>query len=335
MRKKQIIIGILLTLIVLVLGLYGYGLYKFNHMESGPYHLTYTIEDEAKYIGVYDNTLYYMNGTHLKAIDVDGTTRFSRPIGVGIGNVIYDKYIYIIENNGLVRALDRQNAQEIRQIKLEGPIVFSEKKDKVIILYHPKGITSLSFDFKSVNTIQMDHRPAKIEGEADHYAVIFLDREIDGLVSRFSIFENDQKVFHLVSDKDLFLFTKKIDNDRFLLATNRYIYLIDQADIIAQEPLMALKAIDVSSNQIALADDDSLKIFDNDLKLTTNQSLDFEPVKLAILDESILLFNEDKLASYQEDNLRTSDLKDYKNFFLNEHGLYLIFDGHVEKVKSN
>lgn len=332
--KKKVLIWTLVVLLVVTGFYYIYELVNLNQVKSEDVSIKKKIEDTDEHIGVFDKTLYSVNKNRLLASDSMGQEVFVKNLGLNFVDIIYDKYIYVAQNDGLIRALDRENGDEIRKIDLNKKLYDIELVDGKLIAYSDKSINKLSLYLKNELEKKFEHRPVKYREQKEKSAVIFLDRELGGMKSRFAIYNKDEEIYYISSVDELFMHEAFLSDGSSLVLTNSYLYKIKDSKVVKKTFLMNPRSIDIQKGKIALIDFEKLKIYDDNLELTKEVKLGFKANKLSIYENSILIAGENTVASFENDNLIKTDVQAMKGTYVDKFGMYAIFGDRVEKVKA-
>lgn len=332
--KKKIGISIILTIILVVAFYYGYNLIKLNSVDGGAFSMEINVKKDMKHVGAFDGTLFYVDKNRLVAKSQDKGNLFEKNLGIGVNDMVYDKYVYVCQEDGLIRAFDRFDGSLVDKIKLDSKVFNIEISNNKLLCYGKNQVFLLDLNLKNKQVKNFKYRPVKYRFSGAFEAVTFLDREVDGLKSRFKIYQNDKEIYYISSVDELFMFTDFVSDNSALVLTNSYLYLISGGKLIKNTFLLNPRAIDVKDGKIAVADDESVKIYDKELKLLEEVSLGFQANALKIIKDRILLVGANALASYEDGNLIKTDVANMQSYFLENDGIYIILPNRVEKMKA-
>lgn len=333
MKKRVWLIGILV--IVLSFGLYyAYNLIKLNKVDTGAFSMEVKTGENQKHLGVFDGIFYSLDGNKLLARDKKKGVLFERRLGLDVEDIVYDKFVYVSRGNGLVSAYDRFDGSLFSKIDLGHQVFNLELANNKLIAYGKNKVFVMDPYLKEVTEKTYDYRPVKYIFSDDQEAVLFLDRELDGLKSRLEIYQADKKVYYISSVDELFMYTSFLSDKSNVVLTNSYLYLINDGKLIRKNFLLNPRAIDVKNDKIALVDDDNLKIFDKNLKLLEEVKLSFKADNIMIYKDKILLVGQNAIASYEDNNLIKTDVSKMKSYFIEKDGIYIVMPDLIEKVKA-
>lgn len=333
MRKKTGIL-IILTIVLLFALYYGYKLIKLNNVDKGAFSIEINVKKDFNHMGAFDGTFFYIDKNRLIAKDKDKGVLFHKNLGIGVNDLVYDKYIYVSQEDGLIRAFDRFDGSLINKIKLESKIFDIEKYNDKLICYGNNQVFLLDLTLKNKVVKNYDNRPIKYRFFDAFEAVIFLDREVEGLKSRLKIYKDDKELYYISSVDELFMATDFVSDKSVLALSNSYLYLIGDGKLIKKTFLLNPRAIDIKDDKIAIADDKSLKLYDKNLKLIEELGLGFKADALKIIRDKVLIIGKGVIASYEDGNLIKTDVADMKSYFLENDGGYIVLPNRVEKMKA-
>lgn len=332
--KRKIILSTLAAILVLFLIYYGVNLVKLNKVNNDEFLMQVKLGQKAEHVGVFDNTLYYTEDNKLRAHDAKKGQLFEKHLGIGIIDLVYDKYIYVAQNDGLIRAYDRFTGEQVAKKEIGESIFHMELVGKELQIYGEKKVFLVDQKLNKKTEKAFDYRPVKYKGNAFKSSTIFLDRDVSGLKSRVQIMEGSKETFAISSVDELFMFTEILPDGSCLFMTNSYLYLVKDGKIQEKTFLMSPKSIDVKDDKIAVIDHDSLKIYNEKLELEKEIVLGFMADKVAIFADKIAIIGKDIIASYENENLIKSDINGMKDYYINNHGIYIVFADRVEKMKG-
>ena len=332
--KKKLVFSIIIAIFVSFALYYGYNLIKLNSVDVGEFSMEINLGDDAKHVGVFDGTLFYVKENKLIANSQKKGVLFEKNLGLAISDVVYDKYIYVGQKDGLIRAFDRFDGSLIRKINLGMEVFHMEILEDKLICYGGKKLCIVDLDLKDKVEKTFDNRPVKYSSDSFLESIIFLDREVEGLKSSFRIFKDGKEIYYISSVDELFMYSNFLLDGKCIVLTNSYLYLIENSKLVKKVFLLNPRAIDIKDSKIAVADDDTMKIYDDDLRLLEEVSLSFKADDLMFVKDKILLTGKNVIASFEDQNLIKTDVTDMKSYLLEKDGVYVIMPNRVEKVKA-
>lgn len=334
--KKNTIFRILGLIVIGVIAVLVYRDYKFNNISSDPFNMNIAINKDYKDISVIGEVLYYRDKNTLYGVyeKKDGNeVLFSRDLGDDVQNIIYDKYIYIVRSNG-IELLKRNNGKTERVLENIENLSFAEKHGNYIFGYTDKRAYVWSLDLKNENKMLFDQTPAKFRKQDDLYSAILIGSNAGTMKTRYQVFENDTNIYDIASVDEAFLYSDFIDVNKHIVVTNRYVYLFEKDRLIKKVFITNPIAIDSGYGKIAVVDYNSLKVFNNNLELEDNITINFEVDKVKIRNNSITVIGDRNIGVYENKNLVEMSIGEYQSIAINDFGTYIIFDNRIEKVKS-
>ncbi|MDO5026796.1 MAG: hypothetical protein Q4E50_03070 [Tissierellia bacterium] len=332
--KKRIWLYVLLAILLSGGLYYAYNLIRLNRVDSKEFSMEIKVSDSLKHMGVFDGVFYGLEGNKLRGVDKDKGLVFEKHLGLGINDIVYDKFIYVSQEDGLIRAFDRFDGTLFAKLDLGEKVYNLDLVDKKLLAYGRDKVFVMDMYLKDMTVESFDYRPVKYEFSDHDQALIFLDRELGGLKSRFEIYREGKKTYYISSVDELFMYTSFLSDKSNVLLTNSYLYLINNGKLIRKTFILNPRAIDVKNDKIALVDDESLKIFDKDLKLLEEVNLSFKADNIMIVRDKILLVGNNFMASYEDNNLIKTDVANMKSYFLEKDGIYVVMPNRIEKVKA-
>lgn len=332
MRKKFKIWKVLLVIITLILLFIGYRIYKFNSIGSKVEFFQMNSNENSKFIGVLSNNYYKVENDKFYAFNVNNEKLFEKE-AKEIVNIIYDKYIYLIDKNGLVQKIDRFSGKEKNQQKLEIIPTKMEYINNNLIIYSDNSITILSNKLEIKDEIKGLNSPVSFSINNNKYSVIELGFQDGKIYSKFNIINNKNKEFSLISNEEVFLKTKIIGENTLLFST-RQIYLINGNSIIKTTPLIDISAIDISKDKIAVADSQVLRVYDFELNEIINKEVFMDVDKLSILKNTIVLLSKDKIKVLENGNLIEENIENVIDSYSKNNEFYLITNNKIQKIKA-
>lgn len=333
-RRRKWNFNLLKVLLIVILALvlfFVIKIYQFNNLASNVEMFNVDFTKETNNIGVLNNKYYKIENDVFSAHNENGE-EFKVKV-LDINKVIYDKYIYLIENSGRIRLLNRGNGKELKRIKLDKRIENVEKRDDNLIVYQPDQITVLNKKLETFSTIKNLKNPVMYDFTKTKEAILEMDLN-DGVISSiFTVKNNDNTQFSISSSNEVFLFTKIID-DNTIMISNSYIYLINGNSIVKKIILRDISAIDFNYDKLAVVDNKELKIFDNKLNEIDKKEIGVDADKLSIRKNSIVAIGREKLFVYENGNVIDADIGGVVNWFENEQVFYTIFLDKIVKVNA-
>ncbi|EHR36270.1 hypothetical protein ACWOAQ_05640 [Helcococcus kunzii] len=333
-RKRKINLNAFRILLIAILALvlfFVIKIYQFNNLDSKVETFNVDFTKETNNIGVLNNKYYKIDNGVFSANTENGE-QFKINV-LDINKVIYDKYIYLVENSGRIRLLNRNDGKELKKVKLDKSIESIEKNGDNLIVYHPDKVSVLSDKLEKVNEVSDLRNPIKYDFTDTKEAILEMDLS-DGVVSSiFTVKNNDNTQFSISSSNEVFLFTKIID-DNTIMVSNSYIYLINGNSVVKKILLKDISAIDFNYEQLAVVDDKQLIIFDKNLEEIDKKTIGVDADKLSIRKNSIVAIGNEKLFVYENGNVIDADIGGVVNWFENDQVFYTIFLDKIVKVNA-
>lgn len=330
MKNKGLFIKISALAISIALVYFLYSTVKFNNLSSDIEYFDTDINSEAKFIGVIDDKYYYLEGSKFIGHDVEKEL-FSIEVD-DVNNIIYDKNIYIVENNGKISMIDRYDAKEKKSIDIEKNIEFSRFEDNKIYLFTKDSVLVKSSKLKDLESFENLNNPIDLAYTKDINSMIEMKLK-DGIISSKISSNSTKDDFKIETANEIFLDTFIIQNSTYFVS-NRYIYKIDEGNISKKIMLANISNIDNDDEKIVVVDNGILKIYNPNLELLDSKIVDITANDLSIRLDSIIILGEDKLKVYQNSNVIESPLGDYISYVENEDSYYVISENKIEKINA-
>lgn len=332
MKKKILLNGLLIVLSIIAL-FFIYHLYSLKKLDSKVSSFNRNIKKEYRFVGMTDDRMYYLENNTLHCFD-EKQQVFSRDIGVGIADIIYDRYIYVVEKSGSVSMLNRKNGNELKRINLERNIVKAVYEFGNIDLYLEDGVISLNQKLEKKSEIRDLRNPVSKSENGRFTSVIEINMENGEIISTFSIYENDKKIYTISSPNEAFLYTSMLDEGNSLLISNRYIYMMDKGVIKSKDIVENIKSVDYAHGKYAIVDGDKLKIFDKSFQFENEKKIDFDVSRVSIRKNSIVLIGKKEAAVFENDTIIKEKLNNLLGQYISSQGVYLIFENKIDKLSA-
>ena len=283
-------------------------------------------EGDYKNIGILDDRVFLLKGKSLESYDKDGNNLSKSTVPSETGtitgdkkNIVYydNKKIYIIDKKGNIEN-SKTVKFEIKNIKLENNIIFISGHNNLLLL-DLKGneISSLKTDkdittyelsedenILLVTTIGLDNNRYK----SDLY-IKYIDRD---------------EVISQTFDGEIIMYTEFLDNEEFLLASNKQILRMKDFEILAKRRITDFKGVGILKSNIYLLEGDVLNVFDLDFNLSNALELKGDFDNLFIVNNKVILTNKNSYGEYLKGSINNNSIDDVHRIIVNENGLYLI-----------
>lgn len=321
---------IVLSLLVIIL-IIGTWIYRFNDISSSINIFNTNVEENTKFVGILNNKFYKLENDIFSANEENGEV-FSIKV-LDVKNIVYDKYIYIAEGSGRIRMLDRNNGKEIKRINIDDKIENIEKKDDNIIVYSKDKIILLNYKLEEIFRRNELNNPVKYDFTNSKESFIEMDLNNGIISSIFTVKNNDNTQFSISSKNEVFIFTKII-GESTIMVSNSYIYIINGNSITKKILLENISAIDYAYDKLAIVDNKSLVLYNNELDEIERKSIGYDASKISIRKNSIVILNEDKLTLYENGNIIDADVQGLLGWYENKNNFYTVFTNRIEKVNA-
>lgn len=330
MKDKYLIFKILALIIVIVLAYFLIKTIQFNTLSSDIEYFDVDIDPKDKFYGVIDNKYYYLRDEKFSGHDKDREL-FNIELK-DVNNIIYDKYIYIIYNNGKISMIDRDDAKEKKSIDVEKDIKFSRFEDNKLFLFTSDSILIKNSKLKDVATFENLINPVDICYKGNLVSIIEMKLK-DGIISSKISIQGVEDGFNLQTNSELFIDTFIIQNSTYFVS-NRYIYKIDGNKISKKIVLEKISNIDNDDEKIVVADNGKLKIFNSNLELMDQKIINMKSIDLSIRKNSIVVLGEEALKVYQNSNMIETPIAGEISYVSNKDAYYIIFENRIEKINT-
>ncbi len=332
MKQKITLWKIILIIVLVIAAFVGYKIYKFNSLNSNVEVFSTSSNSKSKFIGVISNDYYKLEDDRLKGFKQDNNLLFDIE-AKDIADIVYDKYIYIIKNDGSISSIDRHTGEEKRNTKLDSKPVKSQYIDKELIIYCEDSIIILSNKLSTLKEINGINNPISFSQSGKDYSLIELNQKDNNINSRFTISNGEENSFNLFSSDEVFLRTK-IMGDNIILLSNRYLYLIEDNSILKKKFFVNITAVDINKDKIAIVNDKELIVFDKNLEEISRRDLGREIDKVKILNNSIFLLSKDKAIVYENENILEDGISEWLDWYTRDNEFYIIFENKIQRVNA-
>lgn len=330
MKDKYLIFKILALIIVIVLAYFLIKTIQFNTLSSDIEYFDVETSKEDKFYGVIDDKYYYLRDTNFVGHDKDNEL-FNIELN-DVNNIIYDKYIYIIHNDGKISMIDRDDAKEKKSIDIEKNIEFSKFEDNKLFLFTLDSIIIKNAKLKDITTFEGVSNPVDIDYKGNVASIIEMILK-DGLVTSKISIKGIEDGFSLQTNSELFINTFIIQNSTYFVS-NRYIYKVDDNKISKKIVLEEISNIDNDDERIVVSDNGKLKILNPNLEVIDQKVINMEAIDLSIRKNSIVVLGEESLKVYQNSNMIETPIAGDISYASNNDAYYLIFENRIEKINA-
>lgn len=330
MKDKYLIFKILALIIAIVLAYFLIKTIQFNTLSSDVEYFDVDLDPENKFYGVIDDKYYYLRDSNFVGYDKEKNL-FKIELK-DVNNIIYDKYIYIIHNNGKISMINREDAKEKKSIDIEKEIEFSRFEDDKLYLFTKDSILIKKANLSDITIFENLSNPVDIDYKSNITSIIEMKLK-EGIVNSKISIKGNEEGFNLQTNSEIFINTFIIQNSTYFVS-NRYIYKIDDNKISKKVVLENISNIDNDNEKIVVADNGKLKIFDLNLELIDQKLLGMEAIDLSIRKNSIVILGKDSLKVYQNSNMIETPIAGNIAYSSNEDSYYLIFGNRIEKINA-
>ncbi|HHX67326.1 MAG: hypothetical protein WAO56_02140 [Miniphocaeibacter sp.] len=323
---------LLVFFVVIIFLLFNLKAGSIGSMEKIPFEGDYTN------IAILDEGIYLLKTNNLKSYDETGKEKISVNIPVEKGHLVGDnnklviyenKNLYIVNSNGKIE----------ESLKMKFEIKNIEIKDNIIYISGDKELVLMDFKGKQVDTIKTKSAiTTAIMSEKQKELIVTTIDLIDN-VYKSKIYLKNIKEDTEISQSfagEVIMFSEYIDNDRYLLISNKQAIIFDDFNIESKRRISEFKGAGILKSNIYILEGDSLNIYDFDFKLINSIQLKEDYSNLFVSDNRVFLIGKNNYSEYirgKVDNAKT--VSDVQKIIKTENGLYLIHKDSVTKVNEN
>lgn len=330
MKDKYLIFKILALIIFIVLAYFLIKTIQFNTLSSDIEYFDVETFPEDKFYGVIDDKYYYLRDNNFIGHDKDNEL-FNIELK-DVNNIIYDKYIYIIHNNGKISMINRYDAKEKKAIDIEKKVEFSRFEDNKLFLFTFDSIIIKNTKLKDIITFENLSNPVDIDYKANIASIIEMKLK-DGIVTSKISIQGIEDGFNLQTNSELFINTFIMQNSIYFVS-NRYIYKVDDNKISKKIVLEEISNIDNDDEKIVVSDNGKLKILDSNLEVIDQKVINMKVKDLSIRKNSIVILGSEYLKVYQNSNMIETPIAGEISYASNNEAYYLIFENRIEKINA-
>lgn len=332
--KKRRILSIVLGIIFILILILIYFVHGSKKLNSEVNSFSIKISDKAKFIGVTDDKVYYLEDNILYSKDNEKEI-FSKVVGIDIVDIIYGRYIYVFEKSGNISMYSRHTGELLKSKKLEKIILKAKNYENDIIVFCQNGINIITPNLENVRNFDNLKSPVNFSSVGDSYSYIEMEESKGILYSKYSVFDSGEEIFSINTSNELFVYSSMINKNESILISNKYIYKIVDGKISEKTIVFNLKSVDNFNGRYAIADGRNLKIYDKSFKLESETNLDFDVIKLSVRNNTIAIIGESQVAVYENGNIIKTNISYPKNYYISSQGVYVIFDNKIDRIKAN
>lgn len=305
--------------------------YRFKKLDANEEIFRDKFSTQDEFIGVIDDKYYKIDNGKFVAKDSTGEL-FSIYV-LDVKQILYDNLIYIFEENGNIRSIDRNNGSEIKSFNLGENIEFAKFYNDDILIYSENSAYIMDKKLEILSKIEDLDNPINIDVDSEKKAIIEFKNLNNTFYSNFIYINDDEIVFELSTNTETYLFTKIIGN-KVILVSSSYIYLIENNTITKKILIEDISALDFNENNLAIVNDGNLIIYDENLNEISRKDLEEDADKLYIRNSSIVIVGEKNLMVFENDNLIKTPIQNVIGSFSNSQASYIIFKDRIEKVNA-
>lgn len=320
---------IIFTILAIVLIFIFYRIYKFNKLDAKLEVFSVSQSEDIQDFAIVDDKYYSLENGKLTAYGKNGQI-FSQDVANAI-KVLADKRIYTFDKDGVVRKLDRESGKEKDQVNLEMEIVHAEFQDDSIIVYGKDKVLSLNKKLKVKNTMDKEAGPVKYAFANDLESIVSLTLDKGKVISNYSLYQNQEKIFNISTSRETFIDTKII-GDKVILVSNAYIYVIENKAIVKKVLLKNIQALDTYKDELALVDKGELKLFDSELNGKVLKDLSEEAIGISINKGGIVVLTKNNLYTYKKQNINSIGVENPLSLYKNAGNVYVVYKDKIVKV---
>ncbi len=325
--SRIFIIGLAILLIFLA-----YRTYRSKNPKSYDIAMDINIDKKARDFGIDQGRPIVREKNQLISYNKQGKESFVRKLKEDeIVHFYEDGKAYTsIKNRINIYSLDSDKTLDTFNAKAK--IKKVERLGKNYLIYTSRIVYIYDKDFKLLEEFEIDENLLAYDRLNNLTSIIGMDMNSGILTSSFYLFDENTNYYRLKSADELFIKSHYMGENKNVLISNRYIYLLDRDNIVNKKLIHNFKAVDIKDDRICLVDGNSLLIFDNNLELIKEVRVDFDVKALSIRKNSTVLVGDKKIGIYENDNILEQDVSKILSSVIDESGVYLFFETGVERM---
>ncbi len=324
-----------ILLIGVVLSICIFMIFKFTstpigNMRNIPFNGNY------KNIAILEKEICILEENNLKIYDEEGneiknvTLETSEGKLEGSNNKLFvssKDAVYILNNQGtLIKKLEIPFETKNTKVD-ENLYVFGDKQFQI---YDLEGKLILEDAFKSViSTMSLSSNKEKLVATT-------LDATKDNFKSDLYLNNiKDNKDASQTFINEVIMYSKFIDEDRYLTVSNKQMILFDSFAIVNKVMLNDFKDISFSDSNIYLLNGDLLNVYDFDLTLKVSIELEVDFSSIYCEGSKVILIGTNNYGYYKDKSTKLNKIVDTEEVYghiINNNGLYLLHSDSVTKI---
>lgn len=153
--------------------------------------------------------------------------------------------------------------------------------------------------------------------------------------SLYLLKKDGELVMKQVLYDEIIEFTKFISDERYIVGTNKNIYIFDMGSIEKSIRVKELKAIDSNNKNIYIIDGDNLIVYDFKLSQKDKISLSTEYTDLIASSNDLVLYNDKNYARYENTKLvEGNSNKEILNILVYKNNFYIVHKDEIKKIEK-
>ncbi len=347
-NKKRL--GILITAVVVLTLLIVLILMMGKGTKEQKNQIPFKASGELSDFGMIGNNFFYINAGKLHCISSNGKSKYDLSVDKNVKQIVYGlSKIYILNTDRSIFQIDAKTGEVINRFDVENVNEIQVNGDKLIALagnaFHIydgaelvsiKGTSGIPKKYAENGEYSAwvetgEHKDVESEG------TVGVDPEFESVLqagahNKFTIEKNNKKLFSFATSSQDFRDIIPVDNDGFLLIGDKTIYMFRDGKLRFSKKVAYFKDIQMSKDQIAILDGNTLSIMNMDGNVTNIYSMQNDTDSLLFNGKEILLFGYDVIVKKEGEELIASKGKEIQKIIKNEDGsILLIYSDYVER----
>ncbi len=332
-RKNKKNIGrIFLIVGLIVLIFLAYKLYRDKNPKSYDISLDIALDKDSSDFGLDKGQFIVRKKNTLISYNKAGKEIFKRTLKDDEKVHFYDdgKVYTSIKNRLNIYSIDSDKT--IDTFNAKAKINKVEKLGKNYLIYTNKLAYIYDKNFKLVEEYEIKENIVGFDSYNKLTSIIGMDMNSGILTSSFYLYDEGKNYFKLKSADELFIKSYYLGENKNIVVTNRYIYLMDRDNIVTKKLIHKLRTLDIREDRISLVDGNQLLILDNNLDLIKSVKLGFDVKEISMRKDSTVLIGDKKIGIYENDNILEQDVEKVLSSIIDDSGVYVIFETGVERM---
>lgn len=289
------------------------------------------INHEIDGIGLYEDDIVVLENKILSRFKIDGSIKWEesfnldQPILSFGEDRIYlsDKVtgeIYILDSEGKI--LDKKELNmRIKNLIVDFNNILVHTRDEDtdeegIKIFSKDGDIAIDFLVEDGNILTYS-----IAKNKEKYMVSILDLRKDKLKSSIEVFEIDGKeLYNHIFNDEIILYSSFIGQDKLLIMSDNYLYLLEEQNILWEKKLQLIKDIEIYNGRINILYSNTLEVLSPEGETESKYSFTEEYNKMSLWDDLVVLYGDEYVIGLE-------DGKEIFKYNLNEEILNVINNG--------